>query len=33
VADALRDVQPDLGVTNTDQDYAEAEELLVAAGW
>jgi hypothetical protein len=29
----LRDVQPDLGVTNTDQDYAEAEELLVAAGW
>jgi aminoglycoside phosphotransferase (APT) family kinase protein len=33
VADALRDVQPALGVTNTDQDYTEAEELLAAAGW
>jgi aminoglycoside phosphotransferase (APT) family kinase protein len=33
VADALRDVQPDLGVTNTDQDYAEGERLLGAAGW
>lgn len=33
VADALRDVQPELGVTNTVQDYAEAEELLAAAGW
>jgi aminoglycoside phosphotransferase (APT) family kinase protein len=33
VADALRDVQPELMVVNTDEDYAEAQELLTAAGW